>query len=353
MAWFPTDPRSVTAGWLSEVLGGDVRECSFEQIGIGVGILGRVYRVHLIGTGVPASVVVKLPTLDEGGAAFCEDMALYQREVRFYQQVGLANPLPPARPYFAALDPATDDFILVLEDLGRLRVDDQLVGCPPADAGVVVDAIAAHHAHWWASDRFTSMAWLRSFKDPPYPDVIAANFAASWPAVLDRFGDHLSGSMRAFGERFPSMVNWYASEITRPPVTFLHGDLRLDQLFFAVDRGDPPVTALDWQISTQGRGAHDLAYFLSQSLTTESRRACEAGLIERYADRLAELGIGYDGAALDRDYRLSIAWCFAYPVLGTGRFQVASDRQEELLRTMLTGAVAAIEDHDALALRPD
>jgi hypothetical protein len=153
MAWFPTDPQSVTADWLSDVLNADVRKRRLEQIGIGVGILGRVYRVHLDGTGVPDSVVVKLPTLDRQGLALCEDLDFYLCEVQFYEQIGLANPLRPARPYFTAFDPATHEFILVLEDLGRLRVDDQIVGCSIPDAEVVVDAIAGHHAHWWeASD---------------------------------------------------------------------------------------------------------------------------------------------------------------------------------------------------------
>ena len=33
--------------------------------------------------------------------------------MRFYQQIGLANPLRPARPYFAAFDKTTHDFVLV------------------------------------------------------------------------------------------------------------------------------------------------------------------------------------------------------------------------------------------------
>ncbi|MDT5281832.1 MAG: hypothetical protein QOJ20_3027 [Mycobacterium sp.] len=55
----------------------------------------------------------------------CEDLEFYLREVRFYQEIGLANPLRPARPYFAAFDETTHDFVLVLEDLGRLRLADQ------------------------------------------------------------------------------------------------------------------------------------------------------------------------------------------------------------------------------------
>ena len=353
MACFPTDPDSVTPGWLSDVLGADVRACRLEQIGIGVGLLGRVYRVHLEGIGVPDSVVVKLPTLDERGVAFCEDLEFYLSETRFYEEIGLANPLRPARPYFTAFDPATHEFILVLEDLGRLRVDDQIVGCTIGDAVAVVDAIAGHHAHWWQSDRFPSLPWLKRFDDPRFVRVIAANFASSWPVVLDRFGDDLPPAIRAFGERFPSLVGWYASEFNRPPCTFLHGDLRLDQLFFAVEPDDPPVTALDWQICSIGRGAYDLAYFLSQSLTTETRRTCERELMSRYSHLLCERGIDYSTEELARDYRLTTAWCFVYPVIGVGRFEVANDRQNDLLRVMLRGAAAAIEDNDALAVRPD
>lgn len=146
---------------------------------------------------------------------------------------------------------------------------------------------------------------------------------------------------------------WYASEIACPPATFLHGDLRLDQFFFAVEPSDPPVTALDWQLSSIGRGAYDLAYFLSQSLATDTRRSCEEDLIARYAERLSERGIDYAADELNRDCRLTTAWCFAYPVIGTGRIEPANDRQVDLLRAMLRGSVAAIEDHDALALRPD
>ena len=56
MAKFPVVPASVTAAWLSEVLDADVRECRLEQIGVGVGLLGRLYRAHLDGgSEVPAS----------------------------------------------------------------------------------------------------------------------------------------------------------------------------------------------------------------------------------------------------------------------------------------------------------
>jgi hypothetical protein len=299
-------------------------------------------------------VVVKLPTLDPvARPAVCEDLEFYLREARFYQEIGLANPLPPARPYFAAFDETTHDFVLVLEDLGRLRVADQIAGCTAADAETVIDAIARHHADWWESHRFASLSWLKTFSTPPFPAVMAANFEAAWPRVLEGVGAGLSPALRVFGERFPALVPWFLHELARPPRTFLHGDLRLDQLFFGVEADDPALTALDWQITSKGRGAYDVAYFLSQSLTTETRRSCERQLIERYAEGLAEHGIDYPRDELWRDYRLTTSWCFAYPVIAAGRIDLANDRQLQLLGSILERAALAIEDHDALSLRPD
>ena len=355
MPRFPHGPESITVSWLSDVLGADVRKCELEQIGIGVGLLGRLFRVRLHGgPNLPASVVVKLPTLDtQARTALCEDLEFYLSEVRFYQEIGCANPLPPARVYFAAFDETTHDFVLVLEDLGRLRLADQTLGCTIADAETVVDAIAGQHAHWWDSQRFASMAWLKTYATAKFPARIADNFEAGWPRFVKLVGADLSPAMRDFGERFPSMVPWFCDELARPPRTLLHGDLRLDQLFFAVSAHDAPVTALDWQITGIGRGAYDLAYFLSQSLPTESRRKDEQQLIERYAERLAAHGVDYPSDELRRDYRLTTAFCFIYPVIVGGRIEMANDRQRELLHIIFNRAAAAIEDHDAMALRPD
>lgn len=355
MTRFPVDIGAVTAPWLSEVLGADVWGCELEQIAIGVGLLGRLFRAHLDGgPDVPATVVVKLPTLDATArSTICEDMECYLREVRFYQEIGLANPLRPARPYFAGFDDSTHDFVLVLEDVGRLRLADQTRGCSVSDAETVVDAIAAHHAYWWESDRLASLPWLKTFDTPPLQAGIIASYERSWPKCVERIGAGLSPALRDFGDRFASLMPWFLHEICRAPHTFLHGDLRLDQLFFAVGPEDPAVTVLDWQLCSKGRGAYDLGYFLSQSLTTENRRSCEDRLLDRYAERLAEHGIDYPRTQLLYDYRLTTAWCFTYPVIVAGGIDVANDRQLELAHTMLDGAVKAIEDHDGLSLRPD
>jgi hypothetical protein len=355
MPSIPTDSLSVTPAWLSEALGADVYGCELEQIAVGVGLLGTLFRAHLDGgPDVPASVVIKLPTLDtQVRAAICEAANFYQKEVRFYEEIGLANPLPPARPYFVAFDEATHDFVLVLDDLARLRLADQRFGCSAEDAETVIDAIARHHAHWWDSDHLTSLPWLKPYNVPPFPAMVISNYEAAWPVFLERLGSDVSPALRDFGERFPSLMPWFLEELSRPPLTFLHGDLRLDQLFFGVDPDDPPLTALDWQITGKGRAAYDVGYFVSQSLTPDTRRSCEDQLLKRYTERLAEHGIIYPPDQLTRDYRLTTAWCFIYPVIAAGRVDIANDHQLELVRAILNAAATAIEDHDVMSLRPD
>ena len=202
------------------------------------------------------------------------------------------------------------------------------------------------------SDRLSILPWLRPYATPPFPAVLAANAKAAWPRFLELVGADLSSRLRDFGQRLPSLIPWYLEQISRPPCTFIHGDLRLDQLFFGTRPGDPAVTALDWQVTQLGRGAYDLAYFVSQSLTTEARRACEAALIERYRSRLAEAGIDYPIKRTTARLPAHHGAVLHLSPLVAGRIEVVNDRHLDLLRTMASGA-AAIEDHDALALRPD
>lgn len=350
---FPREPEGLTAEWLSEALGFAVRGFDAEQFAVGVGLLGRLYRIILDADGGPRSVVAKFPTLDRTARVnVCEAQNFYEKEVRFYQQVGADNPLRAPHCYFAAFDEATHDFVLLLEDLDSLRLADQVAGCSIEDAEVVIDGIADHHAHWWESNRFESMPWLYRPADPPVPETLVAMFEGAWPRFLEGVEGHISDDLRRFGERFSDLVPWFMEEQSRPPLTFLHGDLRLDQLFFGVGERDAPVTAVDWQITARGRGGCDVAFFLSQSLATSTRRAHEERLVVRYHERLHAAGVDYPLDELWNDYRRTVAFCFCYPVVGAGQIDLANERQRDLLARMLEGAAVAIDDHDALDLLP-
>ena len=68
-----------------------------------------------------------------------------------------------------------------------------------------------------------------------------------------------------------------------PPTTLLHGDVRADNAFFDADG----VKLIDWQAVREGRGAYDLAYFISTSLDEEMMRTHQDDLISLYVQTLA------------------------------------------------------------------
>ena len=228
---------------------------------------------------------------------------------------------------------------------------DQTVGCAVADAETAIDAMSDMHSHWWASD-FSDLPWLPNYADAPFPQVIAGMFKQAWPRALEVLGDQLSPTFRDYGERYPEIVQWFMDEATNEPHTFVHGDFRLDNLFFANAADDAPVTIVDYQISFRGRAGYDLGYFVSQSLETDVRRKSESALIERYRQGLASNGIEYTMDDLMTDYRRTVAYCFIYPIVACGQIEVTNDRMLQLLQGMLDRAVQAIEDNKALEILP-
>jgi hypothetical protein len=346
---FPREATDITTEWLSAILGGSVDSVAAEQIGVGVGLLGRLYRLTLSGSGVPSSIILKLPTLDVGARTnVVEPLRFYEKEIAFYQEAIERMPISTAGVYHAEFDEVSRDFCLLLEDLGTRRMEDQIAGCPIEDADVAIDALAEMHAHWWNSDSFP--AWLPQYSDQPYPLVIAGMFMQAWPRAMEIFGDHLSPRFKEFGERYPELVPWFMENLSIPPFTLCHGDFRLDNLFFGTEQAHPAITVVDWQICFKGRGGYDVAYFISQSLRTDVRREHEARLKQRYLDGLAKHGITYDD--FENDYAKTVAYCFIYAVVSAGQIEVTNERMRDLLLSILDRAVAAIEDTKALELLP-
>ena len=95
--------RSVRHEWLSEVLGGEVRSCRLEQIESGSGCSDGSIAFHLEGLTSQSVVVIKLPTLDEQARSgrWQRGPGALPQGGPLLQEIGNANPLPPAHPYFA------------------------------------------------------------------------------------------------------------------------------------------------------------------------------------------------------------------------------------------------------------
>ena len=345
----PANASALTAAWLTEALcaahpaAGAVTSVEAEPLGAGYGLLGALRRLHLRWEhpdgGGPQTLVAKLAAPGPNSREVAGALGMYRNEVRFHQHLGPATPIAVGC-HHAGFDEATGDFVLLLDDMSGAETFDQIEGCPPERAEAVVVAMADHHAASWDGAGLSSQSWLRTIDDPALLAPVIAAFELTWPAVRERAGDRLPPEVRALGDRFSRLLPGLVANLAGAPLTLAHGDCRLDNMFFGP--GDR-VTLCDWQLTDRSRGARDLGYFLSQSLTPDDRARLERPLIGRYLDRLATHGIAYDQDQAWQDYRVATLFALLYPVVAGAGLDL-DERSDQLTRVILERCTAALVD---------
>jgi len=350
---YPRNPADLTVANLCEPLGLDrssIASVDVEVIGQGVGILCQLARVKLIYNGDargPKSVVAKFPAAIEQTRGLARSFKFYEREVNFYKQLAKDVSLPTARCFYASHDPATDDFLLLLEDLGDRRLGDQLKGCSAEEAIDAAQKLASFHAEWWESPKLKSLDWI-PLSDSELNKAGCAIYATAWPIFLPQYGADLSAEMRSVGERLSEQIVGLLDRGSTRPRTICHGDYRLDNFFFGIRPGQPPLTIVDWQFARRGNGTSDVGYFMSQSVSPSLRREIELDLLRVYHDRLVEFGVRhYSFADCIDDYRWSLLFCLCYPVIAGAFGDVANARGVALAKAMTDRCVSAIKDWKA------
>jgi hypothetical protein len=184
--------------------------------------------------------------------------------------------------------------------------------------------------------------------DPTQVQAVEDSYRDTWGSFLERFGNKLPASMVEIGQRLGNNIASIRAYNAEPPRTIIHGDYRLDNLFFATTEGGDPLAVIDWQISFRGRGVFDVAYFMSGCLQPEERKEKEMDILRSYHNILTENGArGYGFDQCLYDYRLSTLFCLVYPVIGGGSVDMGNERGVALWDAILERNVAAILDLDA------
>jgi hypothetical protein len=357
----PLSIDDIDAAWLTAALasrppeGLAVRSFAVQTIGTGIGLMGLLYRLTIQYDGDrdhagPPTVIVKLPVLIDATRQVARAYRLYEKEVAFYRHLAAETPLRTPEVYFAAHELDTDDFVLVMEDVGHLRAMDQLAGCEREDALAAVAALARHHGAFWNDPRFGTdeLVWLPFGSDAPIPEGVVQGFATYWEPFVEFIGDDLSPEIKAVGEWLPGAARDLLGVPDGHAMTVSHGDYRLDNLFFD-NAGE--VTALDWQITTKTVGGYDFAYFVSQSLSADDRRRYLDELVATYLATLAEAGIDYPEDQFWLDVRRTLLFCLVYPVQVMA-LDLTDPRAAALVREMAQRASSAIIEMGALELVP-
>ncbi len=361
----PKNSDEITQEWLNEVLddsvtgGAKVLSIKKEIIGEGAGFLGEITRLSVRYEGAadsaPATLIAKLPTRDEAVRGVAQLVNVYEREVRFYEQIQREIPMRTPRCYFHYADGATGSYALLLEDLAPGRVGDQLATCSIDEAKTALRALAGFHAAWWDSPRLSDFAWMPGTDDPALIGLLSMLYQQSWPLFVERYEEQAPPEIVKAGEQFGKSLPALASELNKKPLTITHADYRLDNMFFDLADGSP-IAIIDWQLAQRGPAMGDVTYFLAGNLTTEVRREHQDDLVRVYYDALVERGVeGYEYETCAEDYRGAALSLFIFLVTSQESLNIEdyNERAQELFEAMFDRYTAAILDLNAAEFLPE
>jgi len=360
----PSGTDELAPEWLTQALRqtGTITNATIKSfdttiLGEGAGFMGQLAQVapHYEGSeaAAPRSLIAKFPSNIAENREVGNIFRFYEREIRFYEEIADEVELRTPRCYYGAMDVDADRYVLLLEDMAPARVGDQLVGCSQQEAELAIRELAKFHASWWESPRLAEMEWMPAANDPTQIEAVEGSYRDTWEAFLERFGSKLPTSMLEIGERLGNSIAEIMNENAEPPRTIMHGDYRLDNLFFATPEGGDPLAVIDWQIAFRGRGTFDVAYFMSGCLPPEERRVKEMDILKSYHRTLTRNGVqGYEFEQCLHDYRLATLFCLVYPVIGGGSVDMGNERGVALWDAILERNVAAILDLNAGELLP-
>jgi hypothetical protein len=392
----PKRSEAITPEWLTGALtstgvlvGGRVTKIRRELLGEGEGYMGEINRLHLelapaeaIG---PKTVIAKQPIGIRTHRAQGELLGLYEREILFYRELAAELPVRTPRHYFSMMDPdpttpesrerienfvdtAPDwllrlslgfstwlagfsrrRYLLLLEDLSPAQIGDQVGGCSLERVGACLDALATMHASQWNQPRLDALDWIPKLNAAGR--VVRAMYLRARARFEANHGHRLTDEVRRLADWLDEGVIELADRVCESPYTLIHGDFRMDNLFFTAAGPESDIIFTDWQVSAQGPGVYDVAYFFTSCLSPEVDRDTELELLRRYHQRLRTSGVtdyGFDRCRLD--YQRCVLWMLSREITALVTIQYVDERGLEMLDLWIERLFARMRGLDPVAL---
>jgi hypothetical protein len=353
----PNTPEDITPQWLTEALSSTaglpnvvVTSLCIEPISE-LTCAGQLARLHLSfnqpQSKLPSRLVAKLHAPDESLRAKTRPFTPDKCEILFYQQLVDEIPLRTPQCYYSAMNVADGKYVRILEDLAPAKVGDQIRGSTTEETALALRAIAGFHAHWWNSEKIKAFDWLTSVTTDADSDSrwILDQYREAFPIFVDKTGALLTDAVKTFGEQLPEKLT-RKSPFEKPPRTLVHGDFRLENVFFGASLGEPGFAVIDWQDVSRGEGVWDVAWFIGGCLQVTSKRQVEEWqLLKIYHETLEANGVsGYTFDACWNDYRLAISRYFLQAVLMVASLNPKNDRENRLAGAVAERFIASITD---------
>ena len=357
----PANAQALSSAWLTAALcqsipGVTVTAFQSAPLAENQGFFGSLMRIELDYAksipDAPRTLIAKFSSATP--AMRLRSVDSYEREVRFYQQLAPSTELPTPRCYYADINLATGDHIILLQDLTPLHSGSRVAGCTPVQARIAIHHVAQLHTTWWGRTEGEELAWLRDGDLNPDAEPLRQAYEQWWPAFYEQAQAQLPASLIPFSQHLGNhRATLRKALFGAAPRTLIHRDYQLENLFFGAGQGsglefDTEFAIVDWQFFSRGRCVWDVAYFLSESLLPDVRRAVEMELLAMYHQSLVEHGIGdYTFEQCLYDYRLCLLQRHTALVSTIAAMPFSEEQRHIHINILLPRNIAAILDHDA------
>ncbi|KAI0837443.1 kinase-like domain-containing protein [Hypoxylon sp. FL0890] len=347
----PSLPEHVTASWLSSVLGQKVKSIELTKSILNASA-GKLFITITYDDGNGGSAErtedTKKPTkvCIKGGfnpvfiARYPDILIeLYKHEADFFKRVSpnLTHIDLPSS-YWAGNN-ATQGLV-IMDDLEALGAEfgEPLTAWPVDRVLSGVEQLAGLHAGTWGIQA-SDYPWANS----DFYDTILLALATRWDDLIH--GPHrppIPDILKDEKRVKAALKKHFASKNPRFRC-LVHGDPHIGNTYLI--NGAPRF--LDWQSIQVGSAFHDVAYFISGSLTVEDRRAHEMRILDHYLNALSRFG-GPSLSSRDEDVLVEYR---KYMLAGYNWILAPYELQSEArVRTMCERHCAALVDHKTVEL---
>jgi hypothetical protein len=286
----------------------------------------------------PSALIAKLPTVD---ASLQQNAAVFRpglKECWFYRHAAAKTPVHVPRCYYNAVDEATGESFLLLEDLAPARPGSRLEGASIEEARLALQSLARLHAAWWEAgpEIDPKLAQLGDHSQEA-DDLVGRLYARAWPRFVEHAPLSLPDDIRRFGESLLGRIARVESLLDDAPQTLIHGDFRLENMLFGTLQEQPACWVIDWEDIGLANGMLDAAWFLGGCLALEQVEQ-EEQLLRGYHRALTAAGVcGYSWEQCKKDYRFAMISSFVQGILTVVSLQATGGEHALRLADVLTG----------------
>jgi hypothetical protein len=280
-------PTTMDAATLSRLLKQDVANVSAETVGQGEGMLSDMLRLSIVfgnsssSSATKSSFIAKFTPQQFKARLLGRLFSMFRTEVDFYNS-SMPEELGFVPKCFAASHCSRSDrYFVLMEDLGIKPVD-QLAGLTFDEAKQALCAIAKMHAKYWNVVRAKVPIKINLLDNKAFLSLVQHSFTKALPKfyqAAETSGVVVPKSVQACLEEYARRMG--AISEAQAPVevggelhtTLCHADFRADNIFFV-----PEFRCIDFQLMSERCAESDVAYLLTQSMTTDMRREHEVML---------------------------------------------------------------------------